>query len=203
MTIALPLWVFCSQKTQLPRAPHRPLVVRCQVDVINLDSVPPGDDGELSEAESSGSKTPIEVKPVSLTLRHLHQIVGNIVTYSFIHNKRHADQNALVPVLGFSGEQGLLLTAMYDCVRDVLCYVIPQKWFNSFAVRFSREGVLMVWLCLHHTLFLKRLRNSEVKSGLHDLFTRHRLLSRTDVNYWLPLTFDTNATQKRRREDSD
>ena len=100
------------------------------VDVINLDSVPPGDDGELSEAESSGSKTPIEVKPVCLTLHHLHQIGGNIVTYSFIHNKRHADQNALVPVLGPSGEQGPLITAMYNCVRDVLCYVLPQKWLT-------------------------------------------------------------------------
>ena len=51
---------------------------RCDiVDVVNLDSAP-DDDNELSETESSGSKTSVEVKAVSLTVRHLHQMVGLI-----------------------------------------------------------------------------------------------------------------------------
>ena len=82
------------------------------MDIVHKDSIPLGDDGEVSDAKSSGNKTPVEIKSGSLTCRHLHQIVGNAVTYSFIHNKRHPDQNALVPVLGLSGVHGMLIIAM-------------------------------------------------------------------------------------------
>ena len=176
------------------------------VDVINLDTVP--QEEEVSDAESQGRKTPVEVKPVTLMVRHLHQIVGNAVVYSFTHHNRHPDQNSLVPVLGISGLRGLMMVTLYDCVEDVLVYVHPHKWFNTYEVLFAPEGLLMVWLALYHSLFLKRLRGVYVKSGLHERFSRDNLLahykhlSRIDVNYWPGIQFDTFATRKRNREES-
>ena len=73
-------------------------------------------------------------------------MVGNVVAYSFAHQKRHLGQNTLVPVLGLSGGQSLTMVAMYDCKEDVLCYIQPHKWFNSYTMKFSEEGLVMVSL---------------------------------------------------------
>ena len=58
-------------------------------------------------------------------MRHLNQVIGNAVTYSFVHNNKHGDQNLLVPVLGLSGGEGTMTVVMYDCVADTLAYMLP------------------------------------------------------------------------------
>ena len=68
------------------------------------------------------------------------------------------------------------MVAMYDCKEDVLCYIQPHKWFNSYTMKFSEEGLVMVWLCLYHSLFLKRLDSGGIRSGLHERFHRDGLL---------------------------
>lgn len=64
-----------------------------------------------SSAPSSASRTPpsspgdeslLEAKAVPLQVRSLYKIVGNVVTYSFVHNVRHKKQNPLVPIIGLS-----------------------------------------------------------------------------------------------------
>ena len=82
----------------------------------------------MSDAESSGGKTPLELKPSTLSMRHLHQVVGNGITYSFVHHNRHPHQNPFVSALGLSGRHGSLLIVLYDCVKDVLCYT---QWFAN------------------------------------------------------------------------
>ena len=54
------------------------------VDIVNIDV--PVEDGDVSETESLGSNTPIEVKPSALGACQLHLVLGNVVTYSFVHN---------------------------------------------------------------------------------------------------------------------
>ena len=142
---------------------------------------------------------------MSLTVRHLHQMVGNVVTNSFAHQTRHPTQNTLVPILGLSGVQSLMMIVMYDCKKDVLCYIQPYKWFNSYAVKFNEEGLVMIWLCLYHSLFLKSLSTEEVQTGLHDRFNRdqllehYRSLSDINVDFWPPMAFESFARRKRRR----
>lgn len=90
---------------------------RCDVvDIVNLDLHI--EDGELSVTELSGAKTLIEMKPSTLGPRYLHQFLGNVVTYSFVHH--HPHQNALVPVVGISGGQGTFVIGFYDPVRPRL-----------------------------------------------------------------------------------
>ena len=115
--------------------------------------------------DSSGAKTLIEMKRPPLNSAHLNQVIGNSVTYSFVHKNRHPTQNTLVPVVGISGSTGKLLMAAYDCARDVLIYTQPHPWFNTRTAAFVEDGLLLLWLCLHHRIFLKELSGSKPCSG--------------------------------------
>ena len=57
------------------------------VDIVNIDV--PVEDGDVSETESLGSNTPIEVKPSALGACQLHLVLGNVVIYSFVHNNQY------------------------------------------------------------------------------------------------------------------
>ena len=180
---------------------------RCDIDVVNITM--PSNESEESDEDvgSPGRKIPLEVKASSLTVKHLHQMVGNVVTYSFAHNRRHPHHNPFVPVLGLSGGQNLLMVALYDAVEDVLCYVQPHNWFNSFAACFNELGIFIVWLCLHHSLFLKRVGSRDVQSSLHDRFRQdevlqhYQSLSRIDMSFWPTLCFEPSAAKKRKTDD--
>ena len=97
---------------------------RADVDILNVDQLAPDDD-DASDTENTGGKTPIEGKHGCLSPRHLHQVIGNVVTYAFVHRKRHPDQNPLVPAVGISGSYGEMLLAFYDPVLDVLIHTRP------------------------------------------------------------------------------
>lgn len=177
---------------------------RCDtVDVVNLIPIP-----EDSDVESSGSKTPIEMKR-TINVTHVHQVVGNVVTYSFVHHHCHPHQNPLVPALGISGGHGTFIVAMYDCVRDVLCYTKPCVWFNSLTAKLQPEGILMIWLTLYHSLFLRWLDGSEATSRLHfwfeadGLLKQYQSLNHMNVSYWPALTFDHGVVCRKRRRLSN
>ena len=108
---------------------------RCNIDLVNLDLI----DEDVSDAESTGAKTLLELKPRALNLRHLHQVIGNTVVYGFVHYNRHPTHNPLVPVLGWSGGLGICMVAFYDLVHDVFMYVLPTPLFDGHKSRFARE----------------------------------------------------------------
>ena len=66
---------------------------RCDIDIINVVTVE-------EVVDSSGAKMLIEMKRSPLNSAHLNQVIGNSVTYSFVHKNRHPTQNTLVPVVG-------------------------------------------------------------------------------------------------------
>ena len=74
---------------------------------------------------------------------------------SFIHANRHPAQNALIPALGISGGSGEFIAALYDCRRDVLLHLKPVVWFHEG--RFMESAIFLLWLFLHHKIFLSRL----------------------------------------------
>ena len=90
---------------------------RCNIDLVNLDLI----DEDVSDAESTGAKTLLELKPQALNLRHLHQVIGNTLVYGFVHYNRHPTHNPLVPVLGMSGGLGICMVAFYDPIHDMCC----------------------------------------------------------------------------------
>jgi hypothetical protein len=50
---------------------------RCDIDIVNLDA----DEGDMVSDFSAGTKTSVEMKRSALTVLHLNQIIGNVVTY--------------------------------------------------------------------------------------------------------------------------
>ena len=107
-----------------------------------------------------------------MTLSASQTLFGNTVVYGFVHYNRQLTHNPLVPVLGMSGGLGICMVAFYDPVHDVLMYVLTTPWFDGHKSRFEKEGMLLLWLCLHHRLFLRQLCGSKVRSGLHKRFTK-------------------------------
>ena len=168
---------------------------RCDIDIINVDTVE-------EVVDSSGAKTLIEMKRPPLNSAHLNQVIGNSVTYSFVHKNRHPTQNTLVPVVGISGSTGMLLMAAYDCARDVLIYTQPHPWFNTRTAAFVEDGLLLLWLCLHHRIFLKEFSGSKPCSELHGRFRRDGVLERfsslrrMNVSYWSQVEFLRGVKRK-------
>lgn len=150
-----------------------------------------GSKDELSDTELSGAKTLVEAKLGQLGGRYLNQIMGNTVTYGFIHQNHHPQHNPLVPIVSVSSGNGsLIIVMMYDHTLDVLIYTHPQIQLNRNSGKLMAEGIVLLWLVLHHSLFLKRLKGDEAKSGLHDRFQHDdamqhfMFLSKMDVSHW-------------------
>ena len=145
---------------------------RCDVDVdiVDVDLLARRNtiDENLSDS-STGAKTGFEMKSGNLGVRARNQVIGNVVTYSFVHNNRHPSQNPLVPVLGLSGSRGTVMIALYDAVKDVLLYSNPCTWLRHDKVKFSHQGLLLIWLALHHHFLLNRV-TGDIKSRLHERF---------------------------------
>ena len=76
---------------------------------------------------------------------------------SHIHYNRHPNQNPLIPAVGISGVNGELVAILYDCVRDLLFQVVALTWLDVSAGCLNTPVVFMLWLLLHHRLFLKEL----------------------------------------------
>jgi hypothetical protein len=107
--------------------------------------------------------------------------------------------------LGLSGGQGKLIVVFYDPVANVLIYMLPESWIDMRTWRFSLGGLLLIWLVLHHTLFLKPLTGEEPPSGLLDrlsrdgVLNRYRELKRLNRESWHPVEFHYSAPSRRKR----
>ena len=99
----------------------------------------------------------------SLKEDDIDQVIGHAVVASFVHHKRHPQQNPLIPSVGISSEGGVI-AALYDCQSDVLLSRPPEvTWLNRQDRTLDRCGVVLLWLLLHHSLFLKRLSGVNLK----------------------------------------
>ena len=158
---------------------------RCNVDVICADKViedessgeSDSDGGGDSSCSSSGAKTTVEGKKANLGPYEMNQVVGHAVTFGFVHNNRHRLQNPFIPALGISGDRCTLMAAFYCPVKDVLIHFLPDEvqWFDIKNRSLVQEGVFVLWLIVHHALFLKRLSGHEIRSNLHDQFSPETL----------------------------
>ena len=112
-----------------------------------------------------------------LGIGELNQVVGHSVVMSFIHSNRHPEQNSLIPALGISGKDRTIIASLYDCHMDILFHLHPVLWLNEDGT-FTESVVVLLWLLLHHKLFLCKLIDSCIsyKSGLIDLFKNTNVL---------------------------
>ena len=76
---------------------------------------------------------------------------------SFTHGNKHPAQNGLVPAVGISGEGGEIMAILYDCHVDVMLKIFPLRWMNFGNKCYNMHGIFVLWLLLHHRLFLKNL----------------------------------------------
>ena len=125
-------------------------------------------DSELS----AGGKTMLEAKN-EFTVGDIDQITAQAVVSSFTHHFRHREQNPLIPAIGIAAIEGSLVIVMYDCEQDVLLTSDHVQWLDMDERQLSREGVVLLWLTIHHRLFLKNLAEFENQlqaAGLHRIF---------------------------------
>ena len=156
---------------------------RCNVDIVSTDKViedessMESDGGTDTSCSSSGAKVTVEGKKANLGPYEMNQVVGHAVTFGFIHNNRHRSQNPFIPALGISGDRCTLMAAFYCPVTDVLMHFLPDEvqWFDLKNRTFVQEGVFLLWLIIHHSLFLKRLSGQESRSNLHQKFDQETL----------------------------
>ena len=138
------------------------------------------DHGNTSESESehsSVSKTVYEAKK-EFCGANIDQLTAQAVVSSFVHNKRHPDQNPLVPAVGISTLDGYMVSIMYDCKLDVLLTSSLIKWLDIDDKRLVKSGVVLLWLVLHHRLFLRELecKVELSEAGLKKIFRNAQAL---------------------------
>ena len=130
------------------------------------------DDSDSDSEASSGGKTTCEAKK-TFSPSELDQLMAQAVVSSYVHYNRHPEQNPLVPALGFSCMDGLLLAVVYDCTTDTMLQLLPLPWIDMPKRRLVQHGVVVMWLLLHHRLFLKQLPTGSLpRAGLTDIFER-------------------------------
>ena len=176
---------------------------RCAIDLVNVDAVE-------EEGDSSGSKTPVEMK-IAFGRPNINQVLGNAVIFSFVQQKRHPTTNPLVPVMGISGNEGSVLFAAYDARSDILLHSVPTTWLDFRSNQFNLTGLFFMWLGLHHRIFLRRTTGDEPHSGLHERLTRDgalehfQQLSSMSVKYWsLPqISYSAPRLKRRRTEEKN
>ena len=137
------------------------------------------EDRSDSESEqSTGGKTVYEAKQ-DLGGKDVDQLVAQVVVSPFIHKKRHKEQNTLTPAVGLSMLDGSLVAAMYDSKLDILFTSDQVQWLDMDKQGLSVQGVVFLWLLLHHHLFLRELADCKdqlVQAGLHKIFRNARAL---------------------------
>ena len=112
---------------------------RCAIDLVNIDAME-------EEEDSSGSKTPVEMKMSAFGRPNVNQVLGNAVIFSFVQQKRHPTKKNLVPVMGISGNQGSLLFAAYDASSDILLHSVPTPWLDFRSNQFNLTDLFLLWL---------------------------------------------------------
>ena len=68
------------------------------------------------------------------------------------------------------------MVALYECTKDILIYCNPCEWLTHHQ-QFRYMGLMLLWLALHHSLFVKKVQVEEPVSGLHQRFQRDGVVS--------------------------
>ena len=126
---------------------------------------------------------------LDLNIKGLNQVTGNAVVSSFIHRHEFPGYNHLVPAILIGGTE--FAVAMYDVEHDIVAHVLRLPWRNKTALQ--RDGVFLLWLFLHHKLFLRPLGPAMLrnKSGLQQILevgqslTDFLVLNCTPQTSWL------------------
>ena len=112
----------------------------------------------------------VEAKKSQLEITDINQVVGHAVIMSFIHHIRHPLQCTMVPAIGISCS-GHFAAVLYDCESDILLHLHPVMWWDHSTYQFVETGVTLLWLLIHHSLFLTNHEiNSTCKSNLSAIF---------------------------------
>ena len=136
----------------------------------------------LNTGEYGATETPVEAKARNFSFSMLNQVVGQAVVASFIQRNTYPRMNSLVPAVGISG-CGSMTAAMYDCKHDILLHFHKNtkctcEYINKVTGQYYKEAVVLLWLLLHHQLFLKPLSGHQIwhKCNLKKIFRINRTL---------------------------
>jgi len=94
------------------------------------------DDSDEDDSKEDGSEFSDE---------HLPQVVATCVVSSFIENKLHSDEQALVPTILIDFKQFRL--CLYDCRLNVLLISRPKLLSTKNGL--SRSAMLFLWLTIN------------------------------------------------------
>ena len=87
------------------------------------------------------------------------------------------------------------MIALYDVVKDVLLYSNPCTWLRLDKGKFSHQGLLLIWLALHHHFLLNRV-TGDIKSRLHERFETngvlevYKMITQTNRRDWPSIELD-------------
>ena len=181
-------------------------------DDVTIVTPKSGADQDAADSDASGGrKTPVEGKNITFCPADLHQVVGQAVVTSFVHNSRHPNQLPLTPSVGIAS--GNIIAALYDCMKDVLITLHPPvEWFSIANERCNPVGIVVLWALLHHSLLLNKvyLQIPEIyKSSLLMQFEnggvlqRFRTLNSYHIASWPFMNYPVLATVDWSPESSD
>lgn len=96
---------------------------------------------------------------------------------SYVHSNRHPEQNHLIPAIAVSGLDGEVMAIMYDSYHDVMLHIHPLNWIDVTNNLYVDCGVFILWLLLHHRLFLRGISQFDLpKAQLVNIFTQLNVL---------------------------
>ena len=93
-------------------------------------------------SDSPGQGTGIEGK-INLQESHIGQTVARAITYAHIQNRRHPQNNKLIPTLNVSSDG--FYAIFYDSEKDYL--------LHSEAFHWNVASIVILWAILNHRLF--------------------------------------------------
>ena len=114
------------------------------------------EDDEAAVVDSPGDRVTLEAKHRwDQSIRN--QCVGHATIMSFTMTNRQPNLNPLIPAIGISTDW--LVAALYDCKADVLLVLTDDvRWLSTAAPgEFDAIGLVVLWLLLHHRLFLRKI----------------------------------------------
>lgn len=134
------------------------------------------DESEVDQSQSPGRKTSYEAKR-TFRSDDIDQLVAHAVITSYVHSNRHPEQNHLIPAIAVSGLDGEVMAIMYDSYHDVMLHIHPLNWIDVTNNLYVDCGVFILWLLLHHRLFLRGISQFDLpKAQLVNIFTQLNVL---------------------------
>ena len=137
------------------------------------------------------------MKPHSLTMQGLNQVVGHAVVASFLHINAYPGHSHLVPAILINATE--VAFAFYDAEHDVMIHILPLKWRERQLL--VERGLVLLWMLLHFDLLLRPLSLSALnnKAKLHCLLEAgqaldsFRALASSSVTRWMGISYPSPA----------